>query len=316
VEISTETENCKVTLEEIKTGFKIQRLSTQGDPNSDEYFLIENRNSSDFHESIPGSGLLIWHIDDAVWNNVDEDHPRVKLMQADGLAHLKGNWGRGDAGDAFPGFSAISTFNMVSSPSSKAYSGADTFVSITNISAWAWSMTFDINVKCSELSTSGAFDPMVWYRIKNAHQPDTHCIDVINENGTNSKGNVEMRRDGNYSGQHWQLKPNGDGTYRLRTLFLGPNRQLDVYVHNKSTPVLQKSAHVTAQYWQIKPWGDGTWHLENGYNGQFQYLDVEDGGIALKMKAADSMRQSQRWTFTPVRDVTEGDFFLDRDGEM
>jgi immune inhibitor A len=312
----TETENHQVTLEEVKTGFKIHRIWTHGNLDSEEYFLVENRHHSGFDESLPGSGLLIWHIDDAVWNNADEKHPRVKLMQADGLSHLKGNWGRGDSGDIFPGFAAVTAFNMVSSPNSKAYSGADTFVSITNISAWASSMTFGITVKSSELSMQGVFNPMVWYRVKNAHQPDTHCIDVINENGINSKGNIEIRRDGNYSGQHWQLKPNGDGTYRLRTLFLGPNRQLDVYAYDKSTPVLLKFAHVTGQYWQIKPWGDGTWHLENAYNGQFQYLGVEDGSIALKMKAADSASQSQRWTFTPIRDVTECDFFVDREGEM
>jgi immune inhibitor A len=316
VETITEDENRQITLEEVKKGFRVHRLRAHGDPDSEEYFLIENRHSSGFDEYLPGSGLLIWHIDDAVWNNADEDHLRVKLIQADGLSHLKGNWGHGDAGDPFPGFAAVSAFNMVSNPSSKAYSGADTYVSVTNIPASAPNMTFDVMVRRSGVSNLSGFNPMVWYRMKNAHQPETHCVDVINENGLNSKGNVEIRRDGNYSGQHWQLKPMGDSTYRLRTLFLGHNRHLDVYTHDKSIPVLQKFAHVTGQYWQIKPWGDGTWHLENAYNGQFQYLDVEDGGIALKMKSANSARQSQRWTFTPIRDVTECDFFLDGSGEM
>jgi immune inhibitor A len=289
----------------VKTSFKIHRLWANGDPNSEEYFLVENRDLSGFDELLPGNGLLIWHIDDAVWTNTDEDHPRIKLMQADGLAQVKGNWGRGDAGDAFPGFSMVSTFNSVSAPSSKAYSGTDTYVSVTNIPVSAPSMTFDITVRRDELSTLANFDPKAWYRIKNADQPDTHCMDIVNENGFDSKGNVESRRDGNYSGQHWQLKTNGDGTYRLRTLFLGPQRYLDVYTHDKSTPVLQNFANVTSQYWRVKPWGDGTWHIENAFNGPYQYLDIEDGGIAVKMKKADSERQRQRWTFTRIRDITE-----------
>jgi immune inhibitor A len=254
---------------------------------------------------LPGTGLLIWHVDDAVWSNTDEDHPRVKLVQADGLAHMKGNWGRGDAGDAFPGFAMVSTFDSVSNPSSKAYSGMETYVSVTNIPVSALSMTFNVTVRRREVSTAANFDPNVWYRIKNAHQSETHCIDVINENGFDSKGHVELRRDGNYSGQHWQLKPNGDGTYRMRTLFLGPLRQLDVYAHDKLTPVLQPYAHVAGQYWQIKPWGDGTWHLENVYNGQYQYLDIGGGGIALQMRKADPERQKQRWTFTRIRAIIE-----------
>lgn len=290
--------------------FKIHRLWTNGDTNSEEYFLIENRQATGFDQLLPGSGLLIWHIDETIWNNNDEHHPKVKLMQADGLAHLKGNWGRGDASDAFPGFTTATTFNMVSSPSSKSYSGADTHVSVTNIPASAPSMSFQITVKRSDISTATNFDSKCWYRMKNAQQPDTHCVDVINEAGLNSKGNLELRRHGNYSGQHWQIVPNGDGTYRLRTLFLGPNRHLDVLKHDKSTPVLQTEVNVCGQYWSIKPWGDGTWHLENAYNGQYQYLDIEDGGIDLKMKTADETRQSQRWTFTRMSDIAEPGYLL------
>jgi immune inhibitor A len=309
IETVVETENHQITLEEVKSGFKVHRLWTNGDANSEEYFLIENRHPSGFDELLPGSGLLIWHVDNTVYTNIDEHHPKVKLMQADGLALAKGNWGRGDAGDSFPGFGAVSTFNTVTNPGSKAYSGSATYISVTNIPVPALSMTFDVTVKRSDATSPVNLSPRTWYRLKNAHQPDTHCIDVINENGVNSKGHIEIRGDGNYSGQHWQIKPNGDGTYFLRTLFLGPNRQLDVYTHDKSTPVLQTFQHITGQYWQIKPWGDGTWHLENAYNGQFQYLDVLDGGIALKMAPADPTRQTQRWTFAPIREITEPNYY-------
>jgi immune inhibitor A len=296
-------------LDEVNTGFKIHRLWTDGNINSDEYFLIENRQLSGFDEFLPGSGLLIWHIDNTVQTNIDEHHPKIKLIQADGLAGSKGNWGRGDAGDSFPGFAAVSTFNVVTKPSSKSYSGLDTYVSVTNIPTSARSMTFNVTVKRENAIAGPNLNTRTWYRLKNAHMPDTQCVDVINENGINSVGHMEMRGDGNYSGQHWHIRSNGDGTYFLRTLFLGPNRQLDVHLHDKSTPVLQTFAHTTGQYWQIKPWGDGMWHLENAYNGPFQYLDVVDGGTALKMAAANSTRATQRWSFEPLREVIEPGYY-------
>ncbi|KAH7089752.1 M6 family metalloprotease domain-containing protein [Paraphoma chrysanthemicola] len=305
VETIIETENHEITLEEVKTASKIHRLWTNGDTESAEYFLVENRQLTGFDEYLPGRGLLIWHIDDNVWNNTDEHHPKVRLIQADGLEQLKGNWGRGDAGDVFPGFAGVTRFNPSSKPNSKAYDNVDTYVSVTKIPPSASSMTFEVTVKRCDEHATAHFNPRIWYRLKNAHQPTTHCLDVINDNGTDSKGNIEMRNDGNYSGQYWQIKSNDDGTYFLRTMFLGPNRQLDVYIHEKAKPVLQAFAHVTAQYWQIKPWGDGTWHIENSYNGQYQYLDVEDGGINVKLQKADSGRPTQRWTFVPIRDITE-----------
>jgi immune inhibitor A len=308
IETISETEDCQITLRDVKTACKTHRLWTNGDLTGQEYFLIENRQLTGFDKYLPCGGLLIWHIDDDVWSNTDESHPKVKLMQADGLAQLKGNWGRGDAGDVWPGFSSKSTFGTVSNPNSKAYSGLDTYISITNIPASSPCMTFDVKVQRSDQAPTGNFNPRIWYRLHNHHHSATPSLDVINDNGTDSRGHIEMRREGDYSGQYWQIKSNRDGTYALRTMFLGPDRQLDVYSHDNSTPVLQKFAHVTGQHWQIKPWGDGTWHLENAYTGQFQYLDTVDGKYDVKMRAADATRPTQRWTITPVRPIGEPGF--------
>ncbi|KAF2033534.1 M6 metalloprotease [Setomelanomma holmii] len=308
VEIVNETDNHEITLEDVKSSRKVHRLWTNGNSEDQEYFLIENRQLNGFDEYLPGRGLLVWHVDEDVHHNADEEHPKVRLVQADGLGQLKGNWGRGDAGDAFPGFAGVSQLSTVSVPSSKAYCGSDTYVSITNIAAVASSITMELAVKPGIYSTTGNFNPRTWYRLKNASQPATHCLDVINDNGTNSKGHIEIRSGGNYSGQYWQIKSNDDGTFFFRTMFLGPNRQLDVYSHDSNTPVLQPSAPATGQHWLIKPWGDGTWHLENAYNGPHQYLDVVDGGVAVKMRRADSSRPAQRWTIAPFRDITERGF--------
>lgn len=95
-----EDTNHSVTLRDVKSGFKVHRLWKNGDSNSPEYFLIENRQTTRSNEFIPGRGLLIWHIDDRVGSNADENHPWVKLMQADGLDQLKQNFARGDDGDS------------------------------------------------------------------------------------------------------------------------------------------------------------------------------------------------------------------------
>lgn len=93
-----------------------------------EYFLLENRQQipGGYDEWLPGSGLLIWHIDEAFWSiygGPDNDaecatiphcqgacaaagtHYLVALEQADGLDQLESaaSWNWGDAGDPFPG---------------------------------------------------------------------------------------------------------------------------------------------------------------------------------------------------------------------
>lgn len=107
-----------------------------------EYFLLENRQQIGFDASIPGSGLLIYHVDDNVegqnddeWypDHQDEGHYLVALEQADGNWDLELGENRGDAGDPFPGESNNQTFNNNSTPNSRNYGDQNTEVSITNI---------------------------------------------------------------------------------------------------------------------------------------------------------------------------------------
>lgn len=186
----------------MKVGLKTHRLWTDGDTNSKEYFLLENRQLSGSDAFLPAGGLLIWHIDDSVYSNSDENHPKVKLMQADGTDELKVNLSRGDAGDIYPGFSHNQTFDSVSTPDSKSYSGKTTHVSATNIPLPSTSMTFSITVRSS---VQKDLNPKTWYRLKNTYQPATHCLDVINDAGPNSTGRLPMAPNSHYSGQHWQF---------------------------------------------------------------------------------------------------------------
>lgn len=95
-----------------------------------EYFLLENRQklSGGYDQYLPGSGLLIWHVDEGMWSlygGPDNDleclswptfphcwgtcmgsHYLVALEQADGADHMEHAANYGDAGDPFPGTSS------------------------------------------------------------------------------------------------------------------------------------------------------------------------------------------------------------------
>jgi len=123
-----------------------------------EYFLIENRQQDVKHKDtiivdvedgipiyvdeaeydffLPGSGILIWHVDERViWDNyeynevqIDPEHKGIDLEEADGLQHFDG-WFYGDTleyyGSKFDPFfvGGNDRFGPFTSPSSKSYYG-------------------------------------------------------------------------------------------------------------------------------------------------------------------------------------------------
>lgn len=112
-----------------------------------EYFLVENRSKRGFDSFLPGpGGLLIWHIDEAVPNNSAEPRYRVGLEQADGLQHLENGFGRGDAGDPFPGSTNNRAFDENTNPNSKDNNQQPTQAAVTNISNLDSVMTADFQV--------------------------------------------------------------------------------------------------------------------------------------------------------------------------
>ncbi len=98
-----------------------------------QYFLIENRQKIGFDVNLYNSGFLIYHVDDAVGSNQNENHYKVDLEQADGFRNLNNGQGRGDPGDPFPGTSQNNRFDWGTNPNSKDYNLQNTFVSIRNI---------------------------------------------------------------------------------------------------------------------------------------------------------------------------------------
>jgi immune inhibitor A len=137
---NVKTKRNKFSIQDVKSSKSVLRMSHSGNPGS-EYFLVENRQRTGFDDHLPAGGLLIWHIDDAQQGNTDETHYQVGLVQADGLKQLEKNVNRGDGGDVYPGTSGNRTFNATSNPSSKNYAGANTWVSLINISPASETMT-------------------------------------------------------------------------------------------------------------------------------------------------------------------------------
>ncbi|MFH1097364.1 MAG: M6 family metalloprotease domain-containing protein [Candidatus Desantisbacteria bacterium] len=112
-----------------------------------EYFLVENRQGA----SLPGKGLLVYHVDEWQQNNDNQSHYKVALEQADGRKDLENNSNRGDAGDPYPGNTWHREFNDLSTPNSRTYSGVRTCIAVENISDSAGTMTADINVVSSTI---------------------------------------------------------------------------------------------------------------------------------------------------------------------
>ena len=118
-------------------------LFGSGNP-SGEYFIAENRQKSGFDQGLPGSGLLVWHVDDEKDRNIDDCAPRlpgdcatrhykVALVQADGRWDLEEYRNIGDDGDPFPGVKGVTSINDDTNPSVRLYSGARSGISITAI---------------------------------------------------------------------------------------------------------------------------------------------------------------------------------------
>lgn len=141
------TGNQTVNVEDVKSSHTVHRLWKDGAPGN-EYFLVENRQKTLYDRMLPGAGLLIWHVDEAISGNTDENHPKVALVQADAKRDLELAHNRGDAGDPYPGTASNTTFSPTSTPGSKSYGGVNTCVSVTAIGASGPIMPARFAVKC------------------------------------------------------------------------------------------------------------------------------------------------------------------------
>lgn len=170
------------SLRQIETYAEAWKLWTDGAPGS-QYFLVENRQQTGYDTYLPGSGLLIYHVDEAVSTDNDKEwypgytssgHYLVALEQADGQWHMEKGTNRGDGGDPFPGTVNRTSFTTSTTPDSKSYTGAVTGVALRAISVPGSTMTADLEISSTAPSltlvspnggeglTAGATFPIEW----------------------------------------------------------------------------------------------------------------------------------------------------------
>ncbi len=122
------TNLCDKSISQVEFSPDIYKLWREGKPYN-EYFLVENRQRVGFDKGLPGSGILIYHVDETMPDNDDESHYLVGLEQADGNFDLEHENNRGDWRDPWVG--PDKTFDYYSIPNSRSYSGKNTDVTIT-----------------------------------------------------------------------------------------------------------------------------------------------------------------------------------------
>ncbi|HVU57329.1 MAG TPA: M6 family metalloprotease domain-containing protein [Puia sp.] len=141
-----QTSNQKgLDIEPVVDSRKIFRLWKDGGPGN-EYFLLENRQQKKFDQFLPGSGLLVWHIDDNIGTNDNELHYKVALVQADGKKDLEKGNNTGDGGDPWPGELRKTSFDATTTPNSLSYGGLDSGVKIAGIRTKNGVITADVTV--------------------------------------------------------------------------------------------------------------------------------------------------------------------------
>lgn len=104
---------------------KAYRLKVPTASNYSEYYILENRTKTDIDTHVPGSGMLIWHIDYDYWvwrsnrANSTADHMRITVMPPSGRTRSEAHWpGEGPYGtliaNGLP--TALEPFNTVTDP--------------------------------------------------------------------------------------------------------------------------------------------------------------------------------------------------------
>ena len=104
---------------------------------AEEYFLVENRQPVGFDRGLPGSGILVWHIDESVPGNADDAHRLVDLEEADGDDR--------PTQSTDPWEDTVDGFGPDSDPNSNSYANQRTGWKVRNISPSGAAMTADLS---------------------------------------------------------------------------------------------------------------------------------------------------------------------------
>ena len=112
-----------------------------------EYFIVENRSKIGLDAFLPSSGLAVYHCDvlgsNEFQQGTTDKHYQCALLQADGHTDLERNVNQGDGTDLFSGVTGVAVSNL-STPSSRAWSGADSGLLLSAIDLPGPNMAFRV----------------------------------------------------------------------------------------------------------------------------------------------------------------------------
>jgi immune inhibitor A len=210
------------TISQVETNAEIYKIYPNNNPGN-EYFLVENRQLIGYDSYLRQGGLHIYHVDESVntqneneWypGNTKSGHYMVALEQADGLWDLEKNE-NSDRGDVYPGNTNNRTFDYNSTPDSRKYNGADSEISIVNISNSQTMMTADFELFESLTLTSpnggenwqtGTAQDITWTSVK----IDNISIEYSTDNGSNWI-TVESSYPASGQSYSWAVPDNSSG---------------------------------------------------------------------------------------------------------
>lgn len=130
-----------------------------------EFFLLENRQQSNWDKYLPGHGMLIWHIDynASVWSqnavNNTKSHQYVDIEEANN--NPNGTSETAMSGYAFPGTGGrYTSFTDNTTPNMKTWAGVSLGIPLTNITEKNGIITFDVCGGAPVLDSPVAFVPL------------------------------------------------------------------------------------------------------------------------------------------------------------
>lgn len=135
------------TLSHVANSNSIYRWSNPA--KSDEAFYIETRRKTGQNQHLPDEGLVVWHVDGA-GDNSNEWHPYVQMEHADAARDPEQSVNRGDQYDMYDASSqasfgyAVPSSGTNRSTNSRWWTGADSGLELSNISAIADTMSFTL----------------------------------------------------------------------------------------------------------------------------------------------------------------------------
>ena len=189
IDINASMKNITIPCVETNGTASVYRFWLGTPDSSKEYFLIENRQKIGFDRYLPGGGLLIWHIDENMPNNDDQNHKMVDLEEASGIQHLDtaSDMNIGDEND--PWKDSVEGFWDLSNPNSKDYSGNPSGLGIRNISASSENMTFTIECIFNDLAVENIYS---FYNYIEEKKESQFWVRLGNR-GINAQDNILLR---------------------------------------------------------------------------------------------------------------------------